>query len=269
MKITKDNVIERFHLLEGKLKRKLTKRDNSHLYFLSKKYFGSWNNLLKEMGYNIKSKQYAKIPSLNKGEFYYFLGLLCTDGHIQFNGEKGKYKLIIFTSNEKERDMIFDLIYSLFKYRASLRSKIYGFSKRPNYEVYISSKKLCEFFGNLGIPFGAKSLTIKLPEIIKKCSDLFFWSFVRGIFDGDGSITKLKTNWTFKIASGSKKFLEELNNLFLKKGFSSILRKERENVWILKIHKKNEINRIHDLIYKSSKHYYYTRKRLKWENNNF
>jgi intein/homing endonuclease len=165
--------------------------------------------------------------------------------------------------------MIFKLIYILFNYKASLRSKIYGFSKRPNYEVYISSKKLCEFFGNLGIPFGAKSLTIKLPEIIKKCTDPFFWNFIRGIFDGDGSIIKLKTNWTFKIASGSNTFLEELNNLFLKKGFSPILRKERENIWILKLHKKDEINKIYSLIYKNPKKYYYIRKRLKWVNNNF
>jgi len=209
------------------------------------------------------------MPSLNKGEFYYFLGLLCTDGHIQFNREKGKYKLIIFTSNKEEREMICNLIYSLFKYKASLRSKIYGFSEKPNYEIYISSKKLCEFFENLEVPFGAKSLTIKIPNIIKKCSDAFFWNFVRGIFDGDGSIIKLKTNWTFKIASGSRIFLEELNDLFLKRGLSSILRKEREHLWLLKLHKKNEINKIYSLIYKNTKNYYYARKRLKWENNNF
>jgi hypothetical protein len=269
MKLTKEEIIRRFYALKNKLNRKPVKRDSSYLYFLSRKYLGSWSNLLKEGGYDIKLKQYAKMPSLNKKEFYYFLGLLCTDGHIQFNKEKGKYKLIIFTSNKEEKDMIFNLIYSLFSYKASLRSKIYGFSKRPNYEVYISSKKLCEFFGNLGIPFGAKSLIIKLPEIIKRCSDLFFWSFVRGIFDGDGSIINSKNNWTFKIASGSRRFLEELNNLFLKKGFSPILRREKENIWILKIHKKNEINHLYSLIYKDSKDYYYTRKRLKWENNNF
>lgn len=269
MKITKEGVIEKFYILRDKLNRKPVKRDDPYLYFLSRKYLGSWNNLLKEARYTVRLKQYAKIPQLNRVEFYYFLGLLCTDGHIQFNEKKGKYRLIIFTSNENEKCMIKDLIYVLFNYKASLRSKIYGFSKKPNYEIYISSKKICKFFCDLGIPSGAKSLIIKIPEIIKKCSDLFFWSFIRGVFDGDGSIISSKNNWTFKIASGSKIFIHELNDLFLKRSFSPILRKEKENLWILKLHKKEEIKKIYSLIYKDADKYCYARKRLKWENNNF
>jgi DNA-binding transcriptional regulator WhiA len=264
MKWTKKKILEEILLLEKRLGRVPVKRDNSNLYSLSRKYFGSWNNLMKEAGYIVKERQHPIIPKLNLRNLYYFMGLLCTDGHIHIDKEKTRNKLMIFTSNKDEREMIFKLIYNLFQYKASIREKIYGFSKRPNYEIYISSKSICEFFCNLGVPSGAKSLTIALPEIIKNCKTCFFWDFLRGVFDGDGSIINTEKSKAFKIASGSEKFLEDFKQIFINKDFSPILRKERNNLWILKFNKKEEINKIYNLLYKDAE-FFYTRKKLNWE----
>lgn len=208
-----------------------------------------------------------KIPSLDSENLYYFLGLLCTDGHIQIIKKKSMYKLIIFTSNNDEKEMISHLMNELFNRKTSIREKNYGFSVRPNYEISIYSKDICNFLCGIGIPFGAKSLTIILPDIIKKAESRFFWNFIRGIFDGDGSIINTPKSYAFKIASGSEKFLDDLKNAFLERGFSPILRKERENLWVLRLNKKTEIDHIYHLIYSNAK-YFYLRKKLNWEKGN-
>jgi DNA-binding transcriptional regulator WhiA len=264
MKWDRNKVLEETIILSKKLKRRPTKRDSSNLYVLSKKYFGSWKNLIKETGYDFKERQEVKLPKVNSNKFYYFLGLLSTDGHIQFVNKGGKYRVIIFTSNISEKNMIISLIKDLFGYNASVRSKIYGFSKKPNYEIYISSKKLCELFKDIGIPSGAKSLIIEVPKIVKNSSPTLFWSFIRGIFDGDGSILNTKRSKTFKIFSGSEKFIKEIGKLFYKKEFSPRIYKEKENLWSLRINKKEEIKRIYNLLYKNPQ-YFYERKKKKWE----
>ena len=260
----KKKVLRETIILGKKLNKRPTKRDSSNLYILSRKYFGSWRNLMREAGYDFKERQNISLPKINSNKFYYFLGLLSTDGHIQFVNKGGKYRIIIFTSNISEKEMIISLIKDLFKYNASTRSKMYGFSKKPNHEIYISSKKLCKIFEKIGIPFGAKSLIIRVPKIVKNSSSELFWSFTRGVFDGDGSIINSKKSKIFKIYSGSEEFINDFKELLNKKGFSPRTYKEKENLWSLRITKKEEIKRIYNYIYKNSE-YYYQRKKTKWE----
>lgn len=269
MKRDKEFVLKNLKNLHTKLGRRPVKRDYSNLYFLSRKYFGSWNNLMKEAGYSVKEFQNPDIPDITSRDFYYFLGLLCTDGHIQFIKNKWQYKLIIFTSYDEEKEIILRLIQELFNYKASVRSKIYGFSKKPNYEIYISSKKICKFFNDLGVPYGNKSLNLKVPKIIFNLDNIKLWSFIRGVFDGDGSIIFSKSIQTFKISSGSQGFIEDLNVLLAKSGIGFIrVIHERENVWELKVGRTKELQKIYSLMYKDA-YFYYPRKRLKWEQRYF
>jgi intein/homing endonuclease len=267
MKWNKEKIIKELLVLEKKLKRRPTKHDHSNLYFLSRKYFGSWNNLMKAAGYEVKYYQKPKISNSNPGLLYYFLGLLITDGHIVFDEIKKKYRILLFTSQKNERNMIIKLIKNLFDYNASVRSKKYGFNKKINYEIYISSKKLCNFLRKkLGIPSGAKSLTIDIPESIKTAKKENIWHFIRGVFDGDGSIIKTEKANALKIPSGSRKFIITFNNLFISLGFNSgIIRQERANLWLFKINKKGDIKKIYSLIYKNCRGYYYPRKKETWK----
>jgi len=265
MKWNKQLVLDEVKKLGKKLKRKPAKRDNSNLYSLSRKYFGTWNNMMKKAGYNVKFKQKINLPKICP-EFYYFLGLLSTDGHIQYETKGGKYKIMIFTSKKEEVKMIKRLIKELFNYEASLRTKNYGFSKWENYEIYISSKELADFLSKLGIPPGKKSFSIKVPEIILQDSSENVWHFIRGVFDGDGSILKTRNQVIFKIAMGSENFLKGIKDIFEKKGFDSVkFRKERDTLWDLRINKKKDIERLYALLYKNSKRYFYPRKREKWK----
>lgn len=267
MKWSRERVIEELLLLERKLKRRPVKRDNSNLYFLSRKYFGSWNNLMEATNHKIKRKQEVRIPKTNLNHFYYFLGLLSTDGHIYYDLIGGRYKVMLFTSYIKEKDMLVNLIENLFAYKPSIRTKKYSFNKTENYEIYISSKNLCDFLINeIKIPKGAKSLNIRIPKFIFESNKNKIWHFIRGVFDGDGSIIKTSKAKALKIPSGSEKFVGDMGDLLISLGIKSFkIRKEREKLWLLKINKVEDIKKIYPLIYKNSKGYFYQRKEKKWK----
>ncbi|HLD98523.1 MAG TPA: LAGLIDADG family homing endonuclease [Candidatus Nanoarchaeia archaeon] len=264
MKWDKQEIINEFKRIEKNLGRKPVKRDNANLYFLSRKHFGSWNNLIEKSGYKVRRFQNPQIPDVLSNEVYYLLGLLCTDGHIQFRKNECKYRLILFTSYNEEKEMIIKLIKNIFDYNASVREKLYGFSNRPNYEVYISSKKVCEFFNNLGVPYGNKSTSLRVPKVLFHLNKDKTFNFLRGVFDGDGSIIFSSINQTFKISSGSQKFIEDMHKLMSKLNInSSRITHERDNIWELKLNKEKEIKKLYNLLYLDSK-FYYPRKKLKW-----
>lgn len=214
---------------------------------------------------DFKKFQKPTIPQKITRELSYFLGLVSTDGHLQVVKEKGLYRLIMCTSEKEEVDLIIKLIFDLFNYKASVRLRKTGFdNSRPNYEVYIYSKTVTFFINSLGIPLGAKSNNIRLPELFFDKEDLI-WDYIRGVFDGDGSIIFSGYNHIFKITSGSLQFLNDLNIIFAKKGFNKfkIWKDSRGSVWDLKNNTKTEISRLYKEIYKDSS-FFYPRKKTKW-----
>jgi hypothetical protein len=257
-------IIKRLKDLENKIGRRPVKRDDSYLYSLSREYFGSWNNMMSFVGYNCRNFQKPFIPNKHSPDLYYFLGLVSTDGHIQAIEEKSHYRVLLYTSEKEEVNVILKIIQRLFGYRASVRARKTEFSLRPNYEIYISSKIIAEFLNKLGIPFGAKSSTIRLPKAIIHCNDGKFWNYIRGVFDGDGSIIFSGGNTIFKISSGSIGFLNDLNKIFFKKGFKTFkVSFQDKNVWELRTNTRADIRKLYSLVYNGP--YFYPRKKSKWE----
>ncbi len=265
MKYNKHKIIIILKNFENKLCRRPVKRDSSNLFFLSKKYFGSWNKMMIAAGYTCKMIQKPHIPNRLTPNLYYLLGLLSTDGHIQAISKRWSYRVMFYTSEKEEKDLILSLTYRLFKYKASVRTRKTGFSKRPNYEIYLSSKKIADYLHSLGIPFGAKSYNLEVPRIISTKTGNNFWHYLRGVFDGDGSIIFSGSNNVFKISSGSVKFLRGLKKIMHYNRFRKVIvSRQQENVWELRINTKSEINRLHLLIYKNA-FFFYPRKKIKWE----
>ena len=242
--IFKRDLIKEIKYLHSQLGRRPTRHDRSSLYYRARKYFGSWNKLMEEAGYRIRPIQYIEEIKLDKN-FAYFLGLVITDGHIVCNLKKKAYKVAIYTSYAKERDLIIKLIKNLFNYNSGIRSRKYGFNKRINYEIRINSKKLVNFLvRDLRIPFGNKSSIVRVPDKIKQNDDkMIKKSFLRGVIDGDGSII---LGWGIKIASGSSKFLVDLKYLLkeLDVKTGSIHKHRKANTYTLNINNKEGINKI-------------------------
>ena len=259
----REDVLTKLKLLQEKLARRPVKRDSPYLYLLSRKYYGSWNKLMIEAGYQCKEIQNPSIPPNLDNKLSYLLGLLSTDGHIQAIKDKGFYRTMIYTSEREEVEIISRLINEIFKYHVSVRGRKTGFSKRLNYEINIYSKKVALFLNSLGIPFGAKSYTIKVPEILIDKNENLFWHYLRGVFDGDGSIIFSESNTSFKISSGSVNFLNGLKEITNSQGFNLRVSKQDQNVWILRTNIKKDIARLYSLIYKDAL-FFYPRKKEKW-----
>ncbi|MBI2667855.1 hypothetical protein HYX17_03760 [Candidatus Woesearchaeota archaeon] len=240
--------IKNFH---KELGRRPTKHDSSILYNHSKKYFGSWNNMMKSAGYDVRYNQYPIIPLELTSELSYFIGLLITDGHIRYDKLLKNYKIAIYTSYPEEKEMILKLIKYLFNYNSTFSSRINGFNKKPNYEIRINSRELATFLiKNFDMPSGNKSSIVIVPSIIEKSNIELKKAFLRGVIDGDGSI--LVNN--VKIASGSIKFLEGIKRILseLDINCGKIIRDNKlTNTFSIRICRGNDLKKIKK-IYDSS-----------------
>ena len=265
--ILKDELIEKVLELAKKLNRRPMKRDDNYLNYYAKKYFGSWNKMMKHAGFNVIF--YQKINSIKFDEnFAYFLGLLITDGHIVYN-KSGKYKVAIYNSYPEEKNMISQLIKNIFNYKVGISSRMYGFNKKPNYEIRISSRNLAKILvDDIGVPSGAKSLNVRIPKVLFNKNPRILGAFLRGVIDGDGSVLK----GAIKIASGSIIFLKELKIILKNLGISSssITKDNRKtNTFSIRIYNHNNLIKFYYLIYPKNIKFYYNRKKIKWKNNIF
>jgi intein/homing endonuclease len=241
-KISKKDLIKRVHDLELVLGRKPVKRDNGTLYTHARELFGSWNKLMVAAGYSVRFIQNVGSYTFDEN-LAYFLGLLITDGHIAYDIKRENYKVAIYTSYPDEKEMLLRLIYKIFKYKAPISIKKAGYNVRYNFEVRINSKKLAEsLMTEYGIPGGSKSFTVRLPKAIFEADTILRKAFLRGVIDGDGSITK----WGVKIVSGSTNFLNDLkrflSNLQIHTG--SIIKEHDRNTYSIRVNKKEDWARI-------------------------
>ena len=141
----------------------------------------------------------------------YVLGFWFADGYMRHE----KSYRIVFTSNDDE---------ILFKIRQSLSSNNLIKSKKSDdsKDLIIFSKRLYDGLLKLGGK-RAKSRSIVFPKI----PDEYLSDFIRGYFDGDGSvfhvtymhtkIKRLRTELRSNFTSGSINFLEQLQNILFDK----------------------------------------------------
>jgi len=144
-------------------------------------------------------------------EMAYILGFWFADGYMRHE----KSYRIVFSSKD----------YNLLeKIKECLKSdyKIYKRKNGTEYQLVIYSKKMYKRLLSLGGE-RCKSKKIAFPEI----PNPFLKDFIRGYFDGDGSVffTKYTASKNRKIykelrsnfTSGSQKFLEELQEILIEK----------------------------------------------------
>lgn len=183
--------------------------------------------------HNINNSFFKEIDNKNKA---YILGLIISDGCIN-----NEYKLT-FTSKDVELVEIFK---RELKSEHKL-SKYEVYDKRTNktytrYSLQIASKEIVNDLKNIGI-YSKKSFDCKMPNIPEN----LFWHFLRGIFDGDGSVSKEKKNkigrLRFQII-GSEYLIEDLKKYFNYYGLSNT------KISITKYH--NNTNNIVNILYYS------------------
>lgn len=200
----------------------------------------------------------------------YLLGFYAADGNIN---EKRKTFRIHLQQSDSE------LVY-LYKDLISPDARLFTMKERvvkarngqlvtahESIGVDINSSKICNDLVNLGFGYNKTYVDLKLPKI----DDKLIRHFIRGYFDGDGTISyyyckpdlKWKKNERIRghasICGKTKTMIEEITN-FLKKNNikSSMCFAKRDKMWILTI-PKSQLKKLYDLFYKDS-YFYLSRK---------
>lgn len=151
----------------------------------------------------------------------YILGYIFAEGNINISKNRGHREALQIES--KDRDILYFINKELGKniyptYRKRIRKE----RKNPiqeSFYITICSKEIINDLTKLGVPAGKKSRKIKFPSLPEKCTKYF----IKGYFDGDGSIFILNKKRKYKnkiysyfykyltFKSKSLKFLKELN----------------------------------------------------------
>ena len=143
---------------------------------------------------------FKKIDSKEKA---YWLGFIAADGCVY---QREKNASLIISLNRRDRDHL-----EKFKVFANTNANILDFVQTDGFsdntemsKIVLNSKKMIEDLIDKGIT-PRKSLTLKPPKIDKQ----YWLSFIKGYFDGDGSIYKTNQYNNYSISFlGTKEFLQ-------------------------------------------------------------
>ncbi len=181
--------------------------------------------------------------------FAYAIGVIATDGNLSPD-----LRHIHVTSKDKEMILNFR---KCLKLDNTIGKKARGGSKNKKYYVLqFGDKNFFEFLVSIGIN-PKKSKTINTIIVPRR----YFGDFLRGCFDGDGSITISRhpeskyPQYKVRLCSASKDFLdwvlETCSDLFKTKG-GSICIPQKSSVYTLTFAKEDSL-RILRLIYKNNR----------------
>jgi len=145
--------------------------------------------------------------------FYYLLGLICTDGHIRI---AKNYRQVGINLQIGDKDVLNDI------------QKIFGgsFHEYPNRKHPVASwntyyKEFTEYLINtINIKPNNKTFDLDVNKWFKTLSENNKKYFIRGVFDGDGGITynQKKTGfleWSVSFVSCSQPFFNMVENFLL------------------------------------------------------
>lgn len=145
---------------------------NARKYYINENFFKTWSN-----------------------EMAYVLGLWWADGCIY------QKKMFDITLHKKDK-YILKRIAELLQYKGSLYDYVDRQASRINFSCVTIYNDIIKLGGT-----ECKSLTAEMPIVPQQ----YLSHFVRGYFDGDGSIWNIKgKRVNSEFCSGSKKFLEQL-----------------------------------------------------------
>lgn len=186
----------------------------------------------------------------------YVLGLLYADGYMPRS--KSSFSLSL-----KEKDFLEHIKYVLESTHPIKKSKV-----QELYTLSIGSSKMIKDLLNRGLT-PRKSLKIKFPTI----PDNYISHFIRGYFDGDGSLHRQKgyNTYTAEVVTGSKDFILSLKSKLEKfTGVSAqrIYKHKASNAYYIKYQRRGDIERLYEYFYDEyaiSKKLYLPRKFSKFQ----
>lgn len=217
--------------------------------------------------YTLNENYFEKVDSKDK---VYFLGFIYADGFIT-KRKQGQNVLGITLAEDEPLEKISKYIDS--NKPIKIYKKVNGYSEKSyEHKLAFISDKLVSDIEKLGV-IERKTLTLTFPKFLKP---EFIPHFIRGYFDGDGSVFLHKGNHKDKERyylgidiCGTEEFLTELkNNLpFLSKEDKCIYKELRRetNCWNLKLTSNLRSLNLYHFMYKDCDDLYLSRKKKVFE----
>lgn len=185
--------------------------------------------------------------TINTQEKAYFLGFLYADGY-----NDTKRGIVNISLQERDKSILEVLnklvhpekkIYFISKEYERLK----GVKKQDQYRIHISSKKISKDLEKLGC-LNAKTFTLKFPTEEQVPKHLI-QHFIRGFFDGDGSVSKdINFTGTFNMLNNLKLHLKEVLDVH----FSLFECKRTKNIYSLQSGGRIQMLKILEYLYKDS-----------------
>ena len=245
--------------------RNISKKYNIDIPRWFKKYglkIISYSEALERRRKKVYGSEILKDFSVLDKNMVYILGLIYADGWISDVPNK-HLGIKLKASDSYILDMIKNYISSGVRLRTEKTSK----------KLVISSKKVFDNLVKLGLEQNKTSKKMVLPSLPKELLS----HFIRGLFDGDGSIFRDGERITFNICSPDREFLEEIKLLFENVGiYSNINTEVRKGKTIivpqgttiakfdmhrLFIRREVEIQKIYCYLYKDCDEFFLIRKK--------
>lgn len=165
----------------------------------------------------------------------YVYGMIAADGHLFYESGAMKKNALQFEMANYDRDIL-DKIKCVMKYEGPVLD-----TKRQTVKLQINNKKVIKDLIEKGIPERNKTFNLEYPKDLPHEYDRHF---IRGLFDGDGSVYKHGAAPRFQLL-GTKKLLEDvLKRLPIDNNKYSIYDRSKSgsNVYALQIGGKNAFN---------------------------
>lgn len=184
---------------------------------------------------------------IDSPEKAYWLGFFYADAY-----NCGKTNTFSLTLKDEDYDHLVKLcnfvglpVNKIKKYNSHIKEKEY-----PTCCVRLYSKHLCDKMTELGCP-QAKSFIIKYPEWLDSKYNI---DFIRGMFDGDGSLARRENNeWKWSLAT-TKECGEYIQNIILKDLSIivnlSYISKTNNNTYELESNGNEKVLKLADYLYK-------------------
>ena len=182
-----------------------------------------------------------------KGILAYLAGIIASDGNITCKKRTCKIKIMTINSIFAKK------ISNLLEIQQCQPAKIYEDCRRKRYEVYCYSKKFAQLLQEVyGIKPGKKAEEIILPNI---SVDLLI-NYIRGLYDGDSSITIVKVRmykegkmYEYDLPriiykTKSKSLAEELNRFLIDIGFRPRRWKDKD-IYAIALEGVRELKKFH------------------------
>ena len=209
------------------------------------------------MKYSLKENYFDKFDTEEK---LYLLGLLfadgCNSGDNISIGLSGDDRYLL----ERISEQIYENHRPLIVSKLSNKNSNY----QDSYRLYICGREVCKKFEEKGLSKN-KTYNLKFPDIVD--DEFKFKHFLRGYFDGDGSVIIQKDRISFSIV-GYSSFLSELKFNMEKYINIKIVNKIYDTSSFakeLKISSRSIVRKIYKFMYNEST-IYLSRKKIKFDN---